>query len=80
MPTNRHPRQKPPAPPDPVSPEDAAPRRLDARTRGPVIVFGLIALCTAYGEGALADWGARALMSATPEMAAARLAEWFGLF
>jgi MFS family permease len=22
------------------------------------IVFGLIALCTAYGEGALADWGA----------------------
>ncbi|MCX4759828.1 MFS transporter [Streptomyces sp. NBC_01275] len=28
------------------------------RTRRLVIVFGLIALCTAYGEGALADWGA----------------------
>ncbi|WP_229924371.1 MFS transporter [Streptomyces sulfonofaciens] len=33
-------------------------RRLDAGTRGLVIVFGLIGLCTAYGEGALADWGA----------------------
>ncbi|MEV6196343.1 MFS transporter [Streptomyces sp. NPDC051920] len=33
-------------------------RRLDSRTRGLVVVFGLIALCTAYGEGALADWGA----------------------
>ncbi|MEX3105667.1 MFS transporter [Streptomyces sp. ST1015] len=28
------------------------------RTRRLVIVFGLIACCTAYGEGALADWGA----------------------
>ncbi|MFG3296209.1 MFS transporter [Streptomyces sp. NPDC048179] len=36
----------------------AAPRRLDARTRRLVLVFGLIALCTAYGEGAMADWGA----------------------
>jgi len=26
--------------------------------RGLVAVFGLIALCTAYGEGALAEWGA----------------------
>ncbi|OIJ89863.1 MFS transporter [Streptomyces monashensis] len=26
--------------------------------RGLVLVFGLIALCTAYGEGAMADWGA----------------------
>lgn len=32
--------------------------RLDGGTRGLVVVFGLIALCTAYGEGALADWGA----------------------
>ncbi|MGW5639598.1 MFS transporter, partial [Streptomyces sp. NPDC003832] len=32
--------------------------RPDRRTRGLVIVFGLIALCTAYGEGAMADWGA----------------------
>ncbi|MFJ3670694.1 MFS transporter [Streptomyces sp. NPDC090106] len=37
--------------------ETAAPRRLAPRTRGMVIVFGLIALCTAYGEGAMADWG-----------------------
>ncbi|MFI8849619.1 MFS transporter [Streptomyces sp. 891-h] len=29
-----------------------------ARTRGLVAVLGLIALCTAYGEGALADWSA----------------------
>jgi MFS family permease len=34
------------------------PRRLDARTRGLVVTFGLIALCTAFGEGALADWSA----------------------
>jgi MFS family permease len=38
--------------------EEPASRRLDNATRGLVIVFGLIALCTAYGEGALADWGA----------------------
>jgi MFS family permease len=35
-----------------------APRAPDSHHRGLVIVFGLIALCTAYGEGALADWGA----------------------
>jgi MFS family permease len=29
-----------------------------SRARGLVVVFGLIALCTSYGEGALADWGA----------------------
>ncbi|MFD5514626.1 MFS transporter [Streptomyces sp. NPDC127066] len=29
-----------------------------SRARGLVLVFGLIALCTSYGEGALADWGA----------------------
>ncbi|MEU5591672.1 MFS transporter [Streptomyces sp. NPDC020298] len=34
------------------------PHRPDRRTRGLVAVFGLIALCTAYGEGAMADWGA----------------------
>ncbi|MGW0292177.1 MFS transporter [Streptomyces tuirus] len=39
-------------------PAGGAPRRLDGRTRALVIVFGLIAGCTAYGEGALADWGA----------------------
>ncbi|MFF9133328.1 MFS transporter [Streptomyces sp. NPDC014806] len=40
---------------EPVTAEGAAAGR---RTRGLVVVFGLIALCTAYGEGAMADWGA----------------------
>ncbi|MDQ0579275.1 MFS transporter [Streptomyces rishiriensis] len=39
-------------------PAKASPHRLTPRTRRLVVVFGLIALCTAYGEGALADWGA----------------------
>lgn len=48
----------------PVTPErrEAGPeggaRRAGGRTRGLVVVFGLVALCTAYGEGAMADWGA----------------------
>lgn len=37
--------------------DERAPRP-DRRTRRLVAVFGVIALCTAYGEGALADWGA----------------------
>lgn len=44
--------------PDDPAPAKAAPHRLTPRTRRLVVVFGLIALCTAYGEGALADWGA----------------------
>lgn len=36
----------------------AGPARLSGRTRRLVALFGVIALCTAYGEGALADWGA----------------------
>jgi MFS family permease len=40
---------------EPVTAQGAAAGR---RTRGLVVVFGLIALCTAYGEGAMADWGA----------------------
>ncbi|MEU9308517.1 MFS transporter [Streptomyces sp. NPDC048256] len=44
-------------PADPA-PAKAAPHRSTPRTRRLVVVFGLIALCTAYGEGALADWGA----------------------
>lgn len=44
-------------PADPA-PAKAATHRLTPRTRRLVVVFGLIALCTAYGEGALADWGA----------------------
>ncbi|WP_406165725.1 MFS transporter [Streptomyces sp. NBC_00996] len=51
-------RHEPPVPPNRLPQEERVPRRLDARTRGLVTVFGLIALCTAYGEGALADWGA----------------------
>ncbi|MGW1627616.1 MFS transporter [Streptomyces sp. NPDC002172] len=48
----------------PVTPEDDAPRaastphRPARRTRLLVVTFGLIALCTAYGEGAMADWSA----------------------
>ncbi|MET7368250.1 MFS transporter [Streptomyces sp. NPDC005566] len=34
------------------------PQRMDRRARRIVILFGVIALCTAYGEGALAEWGA----------------------
>ncbi|MFE9096867.1 MFS transporter [Streptomyces sp. NPDC007264] len=75
-------RLKPPVPPVPVPvpadrvrpPDERAPHRLDARTRRMVTVFGLIALCTAYGEGALADWGALHLeqdLGAHPGVAAA---------
>ncbi|MBT2422026.1 MFS transporter [Streptomyces sp. ISL-22] len=49
------------------------PRRPDPGTRPLVIVFGLIALCTAYGEGAMADWGALHLeqdLDASPGVAA----------
>ncbi|MEV6836290.1 MFS transporter [Streptomyces sp. NPDC051133] len=52
-------RHDPPVPPDRPSaePSGTAPRP-GGRTRGLVVVFGLVALCTAYGEGAMADWGA----------------------
>ncbi|MFG3201204.1 MFS transporter [Streptomyces sp. NPDC048192] len=54
-------RQAPPAPRDRTpaargETEGVAPRRTGGR--GLVVVFGLVALCTAYGEGAMADWGA----------------------
>ncbi|MDF3147373.1 MULTISPECIES: MFS transporter [unclassified Streptomyces] len=68
-------RHDPPRPPDAPrhgSAEGTA-RRLDRHTRGLVIVFGVIALCTAYGEGALADWGALHLeqdLGASPGVAA----------
>lgn len=48
----------PAAGPAPSPGKGPAPRRLDRRTRRLVVLFGVIALCTAYGEGALADWGA----------------------
>ncbi|GGQ72685.1 MFS transporter [Streptomyces flaveolus] len=54
--------------------DDSAPRRLDGRTRRLVVTFGLIAMCTAYGEGAMADWGALHLeqdLDASPGLAAA---------
>ncbi|MGW6153217.1 MFS transporter [Streptomyces sp. NPDC055144] len=52
----------------------SASERPAGRVRGLVLVFGLIALCTAYGEGALADWGALHLeedLHAHPGVAAA---------
>ncbi|MEU6846765.1 MFS transporter [Streptomyces sp. NPDC046716] len=49
-------RERIPARPRPEEPAPA--RRPDRGTRLLVLVFGLIALCTAYGEGALADWSA----------------------
>lgn len=45
-----------PAPSSGARGDDRA--QLSGRTRRLVVVFGVIALCTAYGEGALADWGA----------------------
>lgn len=67
-------RCEPAAPPGRIPEEDGAPRRPDRRTRRLVVTFGLIALCTAYGEGAMADWGALHLeqdLDASPGMAAA---------
>ncbi|GGV35272.1 MFS transporter [Streptomyces spectabilis] len=55
-------------------PRAATPRGTGRGTRGLVLVFGLVALCTAYGEGALADWGALHLeqdLDAHPGVAAA---------
>ncbi|MFG2602240.1 MFS transporter [Streptomyces sp. NPDC048514] len=54
-------RHEPPAPADPGPASGAAGGGAGARrpgSRGLVVVFGLVALCTAYGEGAMADWGA----------------------
>ncbi|MFJ8531969.1 MFS transporter [Streptomyces sp. NPDC093591] len=68
-------RHEPPRPPDTPrhGSDQGTPRRLDRRTRGLVTVFGVIALCTAYGEGAMADWGALHLeqdLGASPGLAA----------
>ncbi|HZE51282.1 MAG TPA: MFS transporter [Jatrophihabitantaceae bacterium] len=41
----------------------AAPVRPRRGTRSLVLLFGVIAMCTAYGEGALADWAALHLRS-----------------
>jgi predicted MFS family arabinose efflux permease len=48
--------------------------RADARAWRVVALFGLIALCSAYGEGAIGDWGALHLrqdLGADPGLAAA---------
>ncbi|MFF2412595.1 MFS transporter [Streptomyces sp. NPDC058092] len=61
--------------PKPASTADAAEvPRPGGRARRMVLLFGVIALCTAYGEGALADWGALHLeqdLHAHPGVAAA---------
>lgn len=65
---------QPPSPPESTARKEIKPRRVDSRARRLVIVFGLIALCTAYGEGALADWSALHLeqdLHASPGVAAA---------
>lgn len=71
-------RCEPAVPPDRAAEEaperDGAAHRRDRRTRRLVVTFGLIALCTAYGEGAMADWGALHLkqdLDASPGLAAA---------
>ncbi|MEU3856399.1 MFS transporter [Streptomyces sp. NPDC028722] len=56
-------RHEPPVRPErtplsPAEPDGGAAGDPAGRTRGLVAVFGLVALCTAYGEGAMADWGA----------------------
>ncbi|MFJ4681326.1 MFS transporter [Kitasatospora sp. NPDC088783] len=45
-----------PAPDESAAPAAAAPAGLSGHARLLVVLLGLTALCTAYGEGALADW------------------------
>ncbi|MFF0723953.1 MFS transporter [Streptomyces sp. NPDC004134] len=73
--------KRPPAPevadgqnPAGAGSEAAAAERPAGRTRLLVAVLGLVALCTAYGEGAMADWSALHLkesLDAGPGLAAA---------
>ncbi|MCF7549760.1 MFS transporter [Pseudonocardia sp. WMMC193] len=62
-------------PPTNVTEPLAPPRSRDARRgRGLVVLLGLIAGCTAFGEGAITDWGALHLqetLGAGPALAAA---------
>ncbi|HZX39412.1 MAG TPA: MFS transporter [Streptomyces sp.] len=63
-----------PAPAAGPAAKQPVPPRLKGRTRRLVVLFGVIALCTAYGEGAMADWGALHLeqdLHAHPGVAAA---------
>ncbi|MGW1207800.1 MFS transporter [Streptomyces cyaneofuscatus] len=60
--------------PEPHTPQAQPQQKLTPRARRIVVLFGVIALCTAYGEGALADWGALHLeqdLDAHPGLAAA---------
>ncbi|WUS95624.1 MFS transporter [Streptomyces sp. NBC_00708] len=70
----RHPAPKAPEAVDAAAPSGRPAQRLSGRARKVVLLFGVIALCTAYGEGALADWGALHLeqdLHARPGVAAA---------
>ncbi|MEW2126167.1 MFS transporter [Streptomyces sp. NPDC007259] len=70
----RHPAPKAPEAVDAAAPSGRPAQRLSGRARKVVLLFGVIALCTAYGEGALADWGALHLeqdLHARPGIAAA---------
>ncbi|MCQ4083613.1 MFS transporter [Streptomyces sp. RB6PN25] len=74
-----HPAPVHPAPVRPAPTEQSPPRPAPARggVNRLVVVFGLIALCTAYGEGALADWSALHLtqdLHSGPGLAAASYA------
>ncbi|MFF9585495.1 MFS transporter [Streptomyces achromogenes] len=52
-------RCEPPKPPERAPAQAAEAAKAGGRSRrGVVVVFGLVAMCTAYGEGAMADWGA----------------------
>ncbi|MFD3533496.1 MFS transporter [Streptomyces sp. NPDC058664] len=68
----RHPSPAPP--PESLTPTRTPDGASPGGARRTVLVFGVIALCTAYGEGALADWGALHLeqdLGAHPGVAAA---------
>ncbi|MFE5515225.1 MFS transporter [Streptomyces sp. NPDC056529] len=70
----RHPSPAPPEALPARSAATAAPGARPGAQRRTVLLFGVIALCTAYGEGALADWGALHLtqdLHAHPGVAAA---------
>jgi hypothetical protein len=57
-----------------VPPADGQSGRRDVRPTAVLVVLGAIAGCTAYGEGAITDWGALYLqedLGATPVLAAA---------
>ncbi|MFJ8857767.1 MFS transporter [Streptomyces sp. NPDC102451] len=69
----RGPSAAPPGGP-PTADTAERPKGMSVQARRIVVLFGVIALCTAYGEGALAEWGALHLsqdLGAAPGLAAA---------